>query len=363
MSVSVIIGPLYDMGHCRTLIATGTILISTGFMLTSISTTYWQILLAQGICIGLGTSFISVPSIAIVPLYFRKRRARAMSLATVGSGLGSTLYPLMFQNLQASIGFGWAMRAMGFLSLVLCAFAVLAIRPIPPSTPSWKHGSLSIKWFIDTSAFSEKTYLLYCAAIFFNNLVFFNSPYYLQSYALTHGMSTSQLAHYLIAILNACTIPGRIIPSFFADKFGPLDTFIIVCAFASASIFYWISVTTAAGNIAFAAIYGFFSGGVVALATVVITSITPDLGRLGTRLGMVSIIKGVGSLVGPPISGAILSATGKYLGIQLFAALGLMLTTVFSVALRIVLVRREIKALPEQGMMQPGDGEGVAART
>lgn len=361
MSVSVVIGPLYDMGYCRILIIIGTFLITTGFMLTSIGTLYWHIFLAQGICIGLGTSFISVPSIAIVPMYFVKRRARAMSLATVGSGLGSTLYPLMFQNLQAEIGFPWALRIMGFLSLTLCIFSVLVIRP-PPSQAHWKQGRPSIKWFIDTSAFHETTYILYCTAIFFNNLVFFNSPYYLQSYALTHGMATSPLAHYLIAILNACTIPGRIIPSFFVDRFGPLDTYIVVCAFASASVFYWISATSAAGNIAFAVIYGFFSGGVVALATVVITAITPDLGRLGTRLGMVSIIKGVGSLVGPPVSGAILARTGGFLGIQLFSALGLMLTTVFSVALRIVLVRRQIRALPGMGVIGGGSERRISSQ-
>lgn len=337
-------------------------------MLASISTTYWAVLLSQGICIGLGTCCLSVPSIAIVPMYFKARRARAMALATVGSGLGSTLYPLMFENLQAKVGFGWAMRAMGFVSLVMCTFALVVIRPKAAWSassssssssaavkPAWQQQRwFSLGWFVDKSAFREPTYLLYCIAIFFNNLVFFNSPYYLQNYALTHGMQGSHVAHYLVAILNASTIPGRIIPSFFADRFGPLDTYIIVCGFASASIFYWISATTAAGNIAFAVIYGFFSGAVVSLATVVITSITPDLGRLGTRLGMVNIIKGVGSLVGPPISGAILAATNKYLGIQLFAALGLMLTTIFSLALRIVLARRESKALSRQASRQDG---------
>jgi MFS family permease len=307
------------------------------------------------VCTGLGTSFISVPSIAAVPPYFRRRRARAMSLATVGSGLGSTLYPLMFQSLQARVGFPWALRAMGLVALVLCVFALCVVRPV-------RHGGRpSVKWSLDTAAFSERTYVLYCVAIFFNNLVFFNSPYYLQSYAVRNGMAGSALAQHLVALLNACTIPGRILPSFFADRYGALDTYIVVCACASVSVFCWVGAVSAAGNIAFAVVYGFFSGGVVALATVVITSITPDLGRLGTRLGMVNIIKGVASLVGPPISGAILGSTGKYLGIQLFAALGLMLTTLFSVALRMVLVREE-STLPAEGLMGACDDHGAVRR-
>ena len=88
---------------------------------------------------------------------------------------------------------------------------------------------------------------------------------------------------------------------------------------------------------------GFFSGGVVALGSVVLTYITPDMGRLGTRLGMVSIIKGVASLIGPPISGALLGATGSYLSIQLFSAFGIMLTALGMVFLRVDVARATLK--------------------
>ncbi|KAL7931653.1 major facilitator superfamily domain-containing protein [Trichoderma chlorosporum] len=346
MSVGAVIGPLYDTGYCRALLFAGTLLVTLGFMLTSISTRYWQIFLAQGVCLGLGTCCLSIPSIAIVPMYFKRRRARAMGLATVGSGLGATLYPLMFQNLRPRIGFGWTMRVMGFMAFAMCSFALIIIRPrMVAKKPGWQQNGFSIRWFWDSSALKERTYLLYCVAIFFNNLSFFNPPYYLQSYAVLHGMQGHVLAAYLLPILNASSIPGRIIPSFVADKVGSLDTYVAVCALSSASVFYWISVTNAAGNIAFAVLYGFWSGSVVALGSVVLTSITPDMSRLGTRLGMVSILKGIGSLIGPPISGAILSSTGKYIGIQLLAACGIMLTSLLSLVLRLVIARALFKSI------------------
>lgn len=338
MAVGVIIGPFYDAGYCRALIATGTVLVVCGFVFTSLGSQYWHILLAQGICIGLGTCCLSIPSIAIVPMYFTRRRATAMATATVGSGLGATLYPLMFENLQPQVGFAWAVRAMGLVALVTCSFAFFTIRP--KTRPNGPQKIFQLRFFVDTSAFKEPTYLLYCIGIFFNNLVFFNSSYYIQSYALEHGMAHSHLVKYLVPILNACTIPGRIIPSLIADRVGVLDTFIVVCSLCSACIFYWISVSNLQGNVAFAVIYGFFSGSVVSLASVVLAGITPDMRRLGTRIGMVSILKGIGSLVGPPISGAMLSATGKYLGIQLFSALGIMLTAIFSIILRFVIMSR-----------------------
>ncbi|KAK3182608.1 hypothetical protein K4F52_006058 [Lecanicillium sp. MT-2017a] len=360
-AVGVVIGPLYDAGHCRALVLAGTVLVPAGFMLTSISTRYWQILLAQGICIGLGACCLSIPSIAIVPMYFRRRRATAMAVATVGSGLGATTYPLVFESLLPRLEFGWTMRIMGFIALAWCVFALIVIKPrtrpratTPASTntPNGRTFRSSLNFFIDTSAFKEPTYILYSIAIFFNNLAFFNPSYYLQSYALAHGMATHPLARYLVAVLNGSTIPGRIVLSMIADRVGPLDTYAVVCAFSSASIFYWTSVTNPAGNIAFAVLYGFFSGGVVSLAWVVIASITPDLSRLGTRLGMVSILKGIGSLIGPPISGAIVKSTGQYLGIQLFSAFGIMITAVLSVWMRLVIAKRDIRAVREAARQQ-----------
>lgn len=344
MAVAIVIGPLYDAGYCRSLIFTGAFFISAGFMLTSISTAYWHILLSHGLCVGLGTCCISVPSIAVVPMYFTKRRALAMASATLGSGFGATIYPLIFQSLSRSVGFGWAVRVIGFIALVMCCFAAVVIRPRTDEKPAWRDGGVSIKWFYDASAFKERSFLLYSTAIFFMNLAFFQPNFYLEGYAMANGMRGNNLTRYLLSIMNASSIPGRIVSSLIADKVGALDTFAVICALSSTSIFYWISVSNVAGNIAFPVLYGFFSGGVVALANVVITYITPDMGRLGTRLGMASMVKGVASLIGPPISGALLGATGEYLGVQLFSALGIMLTALFSAILRLDLARTELKA-------------------
>ena len=344
MTIAVIIGPLFDMGYCRSLIVAGAVLETAGWMLTSISSQYWHILLAQGICLGLGTCCISIPSMAVVPLYFKKRRAFAMALASTGSGFGSTSYPLIFNALRAQLGFGWAVRIMGFICLGFNLFALATIRPRarPGPRKSWQDG-VSWRSFIDTSAFKEQTYLIYCIGVFFNNLAFFGPSYFLQSYALSHGMSGHHLTPYLLSIMNSSSIMGRIIPSYLADKVGVLDTFTFVSTMSGAVVFYWISVVNVAGNVSFAVLWGFWSGGVVALMNVVLTVITADLSRLGTRLGMVSILKGVASLVGPPISGAILSATGKYLGVQLFSGFGMILTAVPMLVLRVVIARRELE--------------------
>ncbi|KAJ5579586.1 MFS general substrate transporter [Penicillium hispanicum] len=339
MSGGVVFGPLFDLGYTRSMLIAGTFLVVFGFMMTSISTEYYQILLAQGFCIGIGTGCLYIPAITLVPAYFTTRRALAMGVAAIGSSLGATLYPIIFEQLQPRIGFGWTVRVIGFITLVMCCYATAVAKP--HLKPKKKFHTNSMKEFAELAGLLDTRYMIQCVAIFFSNLAFFEPLYYIQSYAETHGMQGQTLAKYLLVILNAVAIPGRIIPSLIADKIGVLDTYIGICTFTAVTVFYWISVTNRAGNIAFSVIYGFFSGSVVTLAPVVLASITDDMSILGTRLGFVAVLKGIGSLIGPPIAGAILGSSGSYLGVQLFTGLAMSLTAIFAAHLRVVITLRE----------------------
>lgn len=85
---SVVVGPLYDSGYLRTLVITGSALVVFGMMMTSLCTEFWQLILAQGLIIGLGNGCLFVPSIALLPTYFTTWRAFAMGIAASGSSVG-----------------------------------------------------------------------------------------------------------------------------------------------------------------------------------------------------------------------------------------------------------------------------------
>lgn len=87
-----IIGPIFDRGYLRSLLLTGTFLIVFGLMMTSLCTAYWQFMLAQGVCMGLGMSCLFVPLVAVLPPYFTTRRALAMGIAASGSSIGQSRY-------------------------------------------------------------------------------------------------------------------------------------------------------------------------------------------------------------------------------------------------------------------------------
>jgi MFS family permease len=59
-------GPLFDAGYVRSLIILGCALMVVGIATLSAATAYWQVFLAQALCIGLGAGLVYAPSLALV---------------------------------------------------------------------------------------------------------------------------------------------------------------------------------------------------------------------------------------------------------------------------------------------------------
>ena len=68
-----------------------------------------------------------------------------------------------------------------------------------------------------------------------------------------------------LSILNAASIFGRVLPNFVADKTGPFNMIIPFSFSTAVLLFGWLGVTTRAGLVVFALLYGFFSGAFISL--------------------------------------------------------------------------------------------------
>ncbi|KAL1970544.1 hypothetical protein VTN77DRAFT_4188 [Rasamsonia byssochlamydoides] len=328
MLIGVITGPLFDAGYFQLLLLSGSFLIPFGLMMTSLSTQYWQFMLAQGICIGLGAGLLFVPSVAILPQYFRRKRGLANGIAASGSSIGGVIYPIMFRQLQQEVGFPWATRIIGFVSLGTCCISLAVLRM--RFKPKEKRALLQL------SAFKELQFVIFCIAIFLGFLGFYNYLIYVQPYAIQTGIVNDNLGFYLVPMLNAASTFGRVTPNLIADYTGPLNMLTPAATITSVLAFCWIAVRSTPGIIVLSILYGFFSGGFVSLPPVVMMTITKDLRSFGTRLGMCFSLSSIALLVGTPIGGAILSDTNNYLGVQLFCACCLITCAVLLAILRFI---------------------------
>ena len=143
-------GRLTDAGYYRVVITVGVLLVMLGTFMTSISSTYWQIILAQGVCTGLGNGCLLTPMSTMVAGYFKKRLALVVGIAACGSVTGGLIYPSMVRTLLPSIGFGWTLRAIGFIQLATFAVALVCGRP--------KQGPKKSGPIVDLSVFKQPAF-------------------------------------------------------------------------------------------------------------------------------------------------------------------------------------------------------------
>jgi predicted MFS family arabinose efflux permease len=215
--------------------------------------------------------------------------------------------------LQPRIGSGWATRAIGLVAFVTLSFTNIVMRQrVLPATR---------RKLFDVSALREAPFILCTAGLFFGFLGLYIPFFYITPYAHFKTGANATLAFYLVPILNAGSIFGRLVPNAMADRFGALNILIpctLVCALLA---FTWTAVDEIGGIVAFAILYGFFSGSFVSLPPSTILSLSNDLNKVGTHLGMSFSIAGIGILIGSPVGGALLNLdTGHFIRAQVFCA-------------------------------------------
>lgn len=125
----------------------------------------------------------------------------------------------------------------------------------------------------------------------------------------------------LVIIINGIGIPARLIPPLFADRIGPLNTFVPISLGYAIVSYSWLAVHSVAGFYVFTCMYGIISAAFQCLIPTTVASITKRLDMVGTRLGMMFSLVGFAALTGPPIGGALQSAEGgRFTSAQAWAA-------------------------------------------
>ncbi|KAI5867886.1 MFS general substrate transporter [Durotheca rogersii] len=294
-------GPIYDRGYLRELLIIGSFGIVFGHMMLSLCSQYWQVILAQGLCVGLGAGMLFVPCVSLIPTYFTTKLGLAVGLASSGSSVGGVIYPIVLSRLLNTIGYAWSVRVMGFIALgtLLIPIAVMRIRVRAPKPRS----------MIDWSAFSDFPYMVFTATTFIGFMGLGILIFYISYYPEEQGLTDETLSFYMVPIFNAASCFGRVLPNALSDKVGPFNV-IGPCTLITGVLMICMMAAHSRGAvIAVTALAGFFSGVFIAMPPVCFFPLTKDKSKLGTRIGMGFGIIAVGLLIGSPIGGAILGGT------------------------------------------------------
>jgi MFS family permease len=213
----------------------GIVVQTSGYIAAGFVDSIGQLIITQGILVGIGIGFIYVPSLPILSQWFEARRSLANGIASAGSGFGGALFAWTTGAIIDAFGLKWALCTTGLITFFLTAIATSLLRDRnkyirPPQLA------------LDTSLLKKYEVQLLLAWSFVSMLGYITLLFSLSDFALSIGISP-QRATDVIGLLNVGTAIGRPIIGIASDKSNRIDVALALTLICGLSCFaLWIPV-------------------------------------------------------------------------------------------------------------------------
>ena len=282
----------------------GGLFISSGYFISSYSTSLWQLYLTHGFLVGCGYSLSFIAGVGVIGQWFSTRRGLATGLAVSGSGLGQFVMSITTQNLVENCGWRITLRYLALISLVGLSICGWFIRRRIPCTKKISSESSFVM-------FKDRNFNLLYAGAFFSSLGLVMPFTHLPLYAIKNGVSGSN-AVWLLSCMGIASAVGRISMGFFADKYGKMRM-LVLCVFGGGvSTLCWMACVTFPTLIVFSAVFGLFAGGLISLMPAVTAELF-GIQRQSSVIGLLYTSTSVGNLLSAPIGGYLYAVYGNYI--------------------------------------------------
>lgn len=278
------IGPVFDAFGSQLLGPLGCAIYIPVFFVMAECTQYWHFMLTLGIWGGFGAAIISTIGVSAIGKWFVRRRGLAMGVALCGSSIGGIVMPLMLRNLLPTMGWKWSIRALGFLvAAVLIAGSICLQQPLPQrpaSQASETHRRRRVA--LNFIALTSGTFAFITIGIFSLEFAIFSMTGLLPTYA-TVANFPPDTGFVLVALMNALSSLGRLLPGVAGDHLGHFNVLIcmvLITATVTAAIFIPFGSTSLKALYAFSALWGFGSGSFISLTPGAQSLLCPTVHRL-----------------------------------------------------------------------------------
>ena len=152
------VGPIFDRYGPRWIMLGGSVIYTLSMFLLGSCQVYYQFLLCLGVMGGASSACISTPSMASLSHWFHDRRGLATGIAMVGASAGGIMFPLILKTTLDRLGWGWAIRIIGFMFIFFLGIGNLCVRgrfPIKKRTAA-----------IDLQCFTDSRFIWITAGAF-----------------------------------------------------------------------------------------------------------------------------------------------------------------------------------------------------
>ncbi|KAJ5629104.1 major facilitator superfamily domain-containing protein [Penicillium lividum] len=314
LALGIFTGPLYDRGYFYHLMYTGSFLVVLGQMMLSLSSSYYQAFLSQGVCMGLGAGLALLPSFCIIVTYFDRHLEVATGIAYMGGGVGGIILPIIFSQTVYKIGFAWATRVVGLVLFVPLLIAASVFRPLKKS-----ERPRPFREFISWNMFKEPSTVVFLLGVIVAIMSVNIPAYYMQEYASAINIKDKVLISYILPIYLAAYTCGCFGLNALAKWVGPFNVISVSVGLSGALTWALVDLNNKGGLVVVVVFLGFLSAAPSSLQPACYVKLCPDIQQMGSRIGCGYMASTIGSLVGAPIAGAILDRYG-YNPVWIFSA-------------------------------------------
>ena len=279
----------------------GVLMMGSGILASSFTVEHLGgLFVTAGVLFGVGGSITYTMSNSLPVQWFSSKLGTANGLVKLGGGLGATIMAIVVQALTDKVGIPWTFRVLALVTLASGIPAALLVRERVPANNAP---------FIDLSLFKSMPFCCVFLAGAVGTFALFVPPFFIPLLAHSIGLSASTGAG-VVAAFNACTAIGRLGAGFACDRLGSTNMLLLTMALNAVSMFaIWPVSNTIGPLVLFAAINGIANGSFfVTMPTAIGRMIGP--GQAAAGMGMAITGWTGGYLMGSPIAGILIAATG-----------------------------------------------------
>lgn len=322
----ILAGRVVDTYGPRITIMIGSLIFGTAFLLTSVITSFWQLYLTCGL-IGIGMSAGYVPTMTTISRTFTKRLGLALGINSAGVGLGPLIVAPLATHIISLYGWRFTYFALAVLAGLNLPVALLIqghhvdekehfeehVNDL--NQPSRENPGTGIKspfagWKGIRQVSKTGTFLLFCLLFLTVGICVQTVIAHIIPFCQARG-ETPMTAASVLSTISGMSILGRVVMGLASDRIGRKRT-LVLCTFSEGVMLVWVVATTSSWSLfAFGIIFGFFYGGHAPQLPALIGEIL-GLENMGAILGILTLFWGMGSAIGPVVTGYIFDATGSY---------------------------------------------------
>ncbi|KAL5638584.1 hypothetical protein ACGC1H_005300 [Rhizoctonia solani] len=276
----------------------------------SFVTQVWQLILAQGVCFGIGAGGLYAPIVVYLSEWFSVRKGLATAIIFGGTGVGGSLYPLAVNYLLENLGFRWTLRIWAAFMFAVSAVCLFFIKPrLPASRPSGSRniGLLALVKNQHWSFIYSPLCICIASTTFIQALAYFPVSLYMSVYTTSLGLPPTN-GTIVLAVFNLATVVGQILFGYFCDR-APYSYVIITSGVGASLSAYllWGFAHNLGIIFAFVIAFGTLSGGFSSIWPAASAEIVgPDhQATVPSVFGVLGIAKGIAAVIGPVIAAAL----------------------------------------------------------